>query len=203
MTAFTALYDEVVPDVPGAPLPLVLNAIRNAAIEFCERSCVLVETPTPVDAVALTPSYALAPSTGMSVVQPITVWYNGKRLTYKTPEELDELYDNWPAKFGLPYYYTQEIPGTIILVPMPDTALTAGITAKIAVKPGLAATTIIDWLFEKYYMVLAHGAKWKIKEIVGKPWSDPKGAMYHKTMFEEGITAPVVPSMMVTAPSEI
>lgn len=39
-TAYSDLYNWVVPDVPMAPLPLVLNAIRDSVIEFCEKALV-------------------------------------------------------------------------------------------------------------------------------------------------------------------
>lgn len=39
-TAFTALYDWVIPSVPAAPLPMVQQAIREAVIDLCARALI-------------------------------------------------------------------------------------------------------------------------------------------------------------------
>lgn len=67
-TAFSALYDKVVPYLPGCPLPMVFDAVRETVIDLCERSLcyrqelqeILVLGPTSTTTTAAASSGATA-----------------------------------------------------------------------------------------------------------------------------------------------
>lgn len=185
---FTEFYDEVMPSIPGATPALVLNAIRNAAINFCEQTKVWVIDNDPILSIANEPHYDLDSSSTYEPVILMCAWYDERKLIPKTPGDLDVMYTNWPSRSGAPEYITQEKPSEIILVPYPSSS-GSSITAKIAVKPKSTSTGIEKWIGEKYLEGIAHGALAKMMAMPSKPWSDGATSLYHKDLFDNAVAA--------------
>lgn len=186
---WTDWYDEVLPDVPGCSQKVAKNAIRNAAIEFCERTLAWKVDLDPLNAVANQAAYPFEPPANTRVVRLLNVWYNGKRLTPKTPADLDDLYANWPSAIGTPLYYTQLSPDEVILVPMPNAALANGIAQKVALKPTRASTGLEEYLYEKYLEEIAAGAKARLMLMQKKPWSNTAMGAANQALFEDAIAS--------------
>lgn len=187
MATWEQWYDEVVPDVPGAGLPLIKNAIKNAAIEFCQRTRVYrIEHPA-ISAVEDDGEYDWAPGAGLKVVRAEIVWYEGKQLDPVTPADLQALYPQWTEETGPPVYFVQEMPETLVLVPKPNADAADAITARVSVKPSRAATSISDQLYELYLEQIAAGAKARLFAMQSKPWSNPQGAQRESGLFEDAI----------------
>jgi hypothetical protein len=180
-------YDEVLPDVPHCPQPVAKNAIRNAAIEFCERSFVYQADHPAIAAVQDQGEYTYAPGTGLKVVRPEMVWYDKKQLTPMTRDDLDRLYAYWPDESGTPIYFVQEQLEKLIVVPKPAAALADAIRLKVSVKPTRASVDIDDAMHEKYLEAIACGAKARLFAMKKKPWTDNELAVYHKQMFDAAI----------------
>lgn len=194
---FTGLYDEVLPDVPGVPQNIALNAIRNAAIEFCDRSCCWVVDADPITSVANQANYQFEPESGSEVVRVVQAWYNSLKITEKTAAQLEEDVSTqsttlvsgtpWNEQPGIPLYFTIERPDEFILVPYPDTAVTSGIKMKVALKPSRTAKGMEKWVIDKYFEALSHGAKYKLFTMQKKPWSSSDLASYHRREFDMAI----------------
>ncbi len=180
-------YDEVLPEVPNCPQAVAGNAIRNAAIEFCERSFVYQLTHAAIAAVQDQGEYTFSPGAGLKVVRPEIVWYDKVPLTAKTRDDLDRLYAYWPDETGTPIYYVMEALEKLILVPKPAAALADAIRVKVAVRPTRAATDIDDAIHEKYLEQIASGAKARLFAMKKKPWTDNQLAVYHKQQFDDAI----------------
>jgi hypothetical protein len=85
VTDYTACYNWVVPDLPMVPIPMVLNAIRDATIELCERALlwrtelqqILVTAPTVTSTTAAAAigakSIVVADATNFNDTDTITV----------------------------------------------------------------------------------------------------------------------------------
>jgi len=153
---------------PGCALPTAYFGIRQAAIEFCERTKLWRYEDefavTGTDAEAM-----IAPSG--AVVQDIeTAFFDGEKLTPKTVEWLDANIRDWrsgtPA--GLPAYITQTEPNTLRIVPAQ-----AG-TVKLAVwlKPAQDAEEVPDFMVDQYRAVIANGALSYILAIPGKSFTN-------------------------------
>jgi hypothetical protein len=81
------------------------DKIRDAAIDFCERSLIWLDDHDPINAVANKGAYAFAPPAGRIVVKPALVWYDGHPLTPKNKDELAAIYTNWTLQVDVPKYY--------------------------------------------------------------------------------------------------
>lgn len=197
---FNTLYDEVLPELSGLPQPLALNAIRNAAIEFCERSRVWSEDAAAMNSVAAQPRYNfVSPVAEAEVTGVLQAWYNGIEIFPKTAAQLGALLSDvgstyvsaipWTEQTGVPKYYLIERPDQFILAPFPDEAIAGAIEMKVILKPTRAATGMEQWIFDKFFMQIAAGTKARLCAMPGKPWSSPELVTYYNGIFEAGILA--------------
>lgn len=194
MTAYTAWLDETMPDLPGALQAMVINAIRNSAIEFCEKTDIYIYQHPAIDAVLNTPTYAFVPPASTLVAKVLQVFYNGLELIPKTPDELKSIYGiwnstDWRDRTGAPRYYTQDDERNIRLVPMPDASLTGAIKLRVSLKPTRASTTIEDRIYEEYLEAIKYGALYRMKSLLNKPYSDPNGAVASFNLFNQSVDA--------------
>jgi hypothetical protein len=180
-------FDEVLPDVPGCSQAVAKNAIRNAAIEFFQRSWTWRADHDPINAVADQAAYDYAPPVGAKVAMPLKVWYEQKPLTPITFAELEALYQHWPSQVGTPLYFIQEDLEKLTLVPYPSASVTAAITLKVALKPSRVSASIDDVYWEKYLEEIATGAKAKLFAMRKKPWTDTDMAVGLMALFGDQI----------------
>jgi hypothetical protein len=186
MKTWALFYPDVLPEIPGVPMPMVDHWLRNAAIEFCERTKAHVVTLDPVNAVADQMGYALPLDANTELVQVVAVKFSGDKLTPKSPGFLEKKYDDWESETGTPEHYTQAATDILLLVPAPDTAETDAIAVRAAIKPGTEATGIHDWLFSQYRKAIGAGALAGLLSM-NKPWADPNRALLNQAKFEAAI----------------
>lgn len=189
MANWEAWYDEVLPDVPGCPQNVAKNAIRNAAIEFCERTYVYVVDHPAIDVVADVGAYAWSPAADLKVVRPDSVWFQGSPLDPVTRSDLSDMYTDWTAAKGTPRYFVQERVDQLILVPKPVATVTGAVTAKVSVAPSRASTSIPDFLWERYLEDIAAGAKGRLMAMAGKPYTNPQMAAVQAQAFDDAVGA--------------
>lgn len=187
-TSFDAFEPLIAADVAQCPGPVIIQQARFAAIEFCKRTKVWVADHAAINVLADTASYALIPPVANTIiVVPLNVFYDTKELKPKTREWLTERYGKWKDVAGEPSYFLCDNPRSLILVPKPTAALTAGLNLQVALKPTVTATDMDDDVYEDHFEDIVTGAKWRLFAMAGRPWSDKGLAEAHKTMFEDAI----------------
>ena len=184
-TLFAALLPQILVEVPGVSDPLGEQVLRNAAIEFCERTWVWRVDQEPLPAEAGIADYELELPDNTALVKVLDVWFNGDRLTPVGPDQLADEYGDWATQTGTPRFYTQESPAAVILlVPKPEVADADAITAKLAVRPSRTATGMDADVLDKYFEAIACGAKAHLFSMANKPWSDVSAANLNRALFE-------------------
>jgi len=189
MTALTDFYDYLLPNLPNVGTDLARQALREALIEFCEKSLIWAYEMPAVNVVGGTHTYALAPEANARPVDVLDVWYSGTPLTPATPAELDALYTDWRTVggTGIPKYFTSLVGlANIRLVKTPADSITGGLTITIAQAPSLTATDVPDWLFEDHHMTVSHGAWARLLRMPRRPWTDKEAAREYEASFEQG-----------------
>ncbi len=185
MTALTAWYDDVLPDLTGlTPGNAALKFIRDGAIALCERVNVWIIDHPPIDIVALTDTYALAPGANMEVVVPTHVMVNSVSVDPANEDDLDaDLGDTWRNGNLVPgpaiaYLIPDE--AHIRIVPQPDAGITGGLVMKVAVKPTVSASTVDDRLYNRqsYRNAVTAWAKHCAMLSPKKPYTNPNLAAY-------------------------
>jgi len=192
-----ALYEDffpyVLPDVVGAPEPLVVHHIRNACIEFCEKSLIITRDHDPITVVANTVDYDLEPPAGYLVVKVQKAWLDNNPLDPIAPDFVREasvynrLFSSYNPGGSTPKGFLQKEERSISLWPMPDRKYTNGLTLRVALKPTRASTTIEDVVFEDYAEVIAQGALYRLMASPGKAYTNPEMAGINKGLFDQGI----------------
>lgn len=172
----------VLPSVPGCPDPTLLHHLRQAAIEFCERTLAWQQDLDPITSVVNTQSYALVFPAGSVLVKLLAFTVDGDEAFVVTPEKGRRLvlHDS-----GRDVAWTDDR----VNVKVHPTPAAAGVIYgfKAALKPTQAATTIADAVGEHYAKEIAAGALAGLLDLASVPWADPVKAAQRRTYFEDRI----------------
>lgn len=184
--AFTAFLPEVLPVVQGAATPVVLNAIRNACIEFCAQSGLWQVDLSPVDLATYTP-LTFVPPTDTKVVQVMTAAVDGVPITPKTVDELSRklAWDTLTAE-RVEHYY-QRTSDTCELYPIPSSG--GALTMRVAVAPKRTALVFDESIYEDWLEELASGALARLLTMPGAAWTNDVLGMFHRDKFQKAISA--------------
>lgn len=98
--AFSSLLPKILPSVPGAPQPLVIQYLRDAAIRACEASLLWRYTPPPF---AIQPGshenfFVKPPETAVHVL--FRAMCNDRPMARVTLEEAIDMYPEWADRFN-------------------------------------------------------------------------------------------------------
>jgi len=179
--------DALLPNIrlyaPGVADPTAYFAIRQAAIEFCERS----RTWRFDDEfnVSVSDSEALyAPA--KSVIHDIEgVWFDGTKLIPKTPVQLDTLVPTWRSGADKaetkPKYVTQTSPNTIVLAPFQP----GKVKLSLFLKPAQDADELPDFLADQHRETIAWGALGRILLIPNQSFTNPEMGSVFGQMFQQ------------------
>lgn len=180
MKDLDAFLPNILMYAPGCALPTAYNAIRQAAIEFCERTRLWrfddEFTVTAQDCDAL-----LAPA-GAVVHEIECAWFDGRKLEPASTRWLDDHREGWRtgALSGLSAYFTQTEPNTVRLVPA-----SAG-KARLAMwlKPDQDADELPDFMADQYNETIAQGALGRILLIPNQSFTNPEMAVAYGAAFQ-------------------
>ena len=187
-TAFTAMYDDVLPHAPGCIAAVALDAIRKAAIEFCDKSWIWHYNAAAISVVANTSTYSFATPADTEVVTILDGWLNNLPLTHKGSDELKRVNTRWQQWTGSrPIFTTMEDSLTVRLVPSPTVSYASGLNMLLALRPTIAATGIETWIYQKYREQIADGALYRLYMSPKKGYTDMKLAMAKKEMFRKHV----------------
>lgn len=194
MASYEDFFPYVLPDVIGAPEPLVVHHIRNACIEFCEKSLILTRDHDPVTVIANRVDYDLEPPGGYLVVKVQKAWLDNRELDAVAPDFVNDpavynrLYSTYNAESSsTPTKYLQKDERTISLWPKADRRYQNGLTMRVALKPTRASTEIEDVIFEDYAEAIAQGALYRLMASPGKAYTNTEMAVVNKGLFEQAI----------------
>lgn len=190
MTTFETfrLYMQV--DVFKCPKAIVIKEIRNACIEFCDRTWILETDADDISVLDDTKEYTLA--FDGALYTPVSIqkaFMDETQLTVTSKRVLDQTEPGWEiltAKAITSCFLT--IQNKLRVYPIPTEDQDDDIdTLKVIVKPTLAAVEIDDFIYDEYLDVITWGALAELQDIPDKPWSDPKKAAKNRAKFSMAI----------------
>ncbi|MDO6385581.1 hypothetical protein [Uliginosibacterium sp. 31-12] len=183
MAIWSSWLNDVMPEVPGALLPVVEHAIRRAAQEFFARSKVW-KTDRTITPQAGVPEYSLSPSIDMT---PVQIMSAGRLDIYMTDEDMQRCFGtDWRTQTGDPKDLLQLSPASVRLFPIPSED-GAPITVSVAVIPSDSATGIPDEYAVRYRDGIAAGALARLMKSAKKPYTDEAKAAMYQGQFEAAI----------------
>ena len=170
----------ILPRAPGCPEPIAFDAIRQAAIEFCERTRIWRDTDQ-----FMADEFGDIFAPAQSVVYQIEdARFDGRRLIPIGVQDLNGMYPDcdWTTKTGeQPQYVTQLHPDTIKVVP----SMSGMVTLTLLLKPTNNAQELPDFIFDQYARTIADGALAEILMIPGQPYTNPQGGAMYSQRFQQ------------------
>lgn len=187
MVSISSFSSRLLPTVIGCPEPLAEQAIRDAAIEFCERSRVLVVDLEPVALEFGVAEYELEMPSQTRLGHILGVWMD---TTLLTPVPL--LQANRSTDAGIPksYHATYVDEAVVVrLAPAPDLATQGDLYARVSVVPTRSATALMAPLFDEWADAVVVGAQARLKQTPGQVFTDVQAGMLCEQKFRHACTA--------------
>ncbi|MEM5400861.1 hypothetical protein [Paraburkholderia unamae] len=186
---YTVPYEHFLKDVrpwaPDVPEFVAVHAIRNACIEFCEKTNYVQQNIVPISGQMNVATYQISTPDGTRFLDAIEMYYNENLLIPKSVDELAVIYRSyeWDTIGGNPAYVTRIIEPEIQLVPFPVSYLSNAITGRISLAPTRDSCEIEHRVWEHYAETIAHGALARLYAMPDQPYSNPKAAEEFRRRF--------------------
>lgn len=191
LVALSKFFPEVNPSVLGCPEPLMLNAIRNACIEFCNDTLYWQEALDPITIAAADMPYDIDTPSDANIAQIMSLTVDSAVLTPKSVDWLDANFHGWTtATSDTPTFYYQPDPNTLVLVPAPTSSV--DVVMRVAYMPSRTATMAPITLYQYYLEAIAAGAMSRLMGVPGQPWSNPSLSERYGRAFSAAITHGVI-----------
>ncbi len=189
MTIIFVSLREFLPQVQHAvhkcPIISMINALREAAIEFCKETKVWKQSDILIATVAGTAAYEIVPPEKTDVSSIVMVKHDGQKLN---PLSADMM-DRQASASGTPRYFTFEEPLTLNFAPTPDTSAVDIISVKVALQPVYNATEVPAFLLARYKGAIVAKAKSILMMIPDKAWTDYQLAAANNAQFKQEMYA--------------
>lgn len=185
---YDTFFKEVIPYVRDCPEFVAINAIRNACIEFCERSLYLRQILTPFALVQGQAEYDLDIDLGTSVASIIAANLGFLPIKPESEEVLQKVVGaDWRTRPGPVRYMTQDTHNTIRLVLVPDGGETELLSMTVALRPMMSSVKIDQDVYERWAEVIGWGARARLHDTPGQQYSNEDAAKKFRMWFESGI----------------
>jgi hypothetical protein len=179
----------------------MVNAVRNACIDFCETTLLWTEWLDRMNVVASQSEYTLslpAAITHGKIHDVEAVFYkqDGQADDQFTPldatsEQEKDAEESGAWRFQTSptpseYYVNEGKPEVLNLYKIPTAASTSGLLVQVSVKPLITATSIEDFLFYRHRSTIALGALGELLDQKAAPWFDAVLAAKHSAAYRNG-----------------
>ena len=194
--SYELFLPEVMPLVIGCPEIVALNAIRNSAVEFCDRSAVWNELQDSVAVTSADFPFDLEAPAGAKVSEILDVSFNSKSVRPLIPDQWDVLAPGWRAEVGsLVVHYYGINSNQIGTYPVLDDTLDTTMQMRVAYAPTRASTKIDDAIYQDWLEQIAAGALSRLLLMAGQQWANAQLATYYSGVFERGVADARVAAM--------
>lgn len=184
---FLSLATRLATSVPGCPQPVLVQYIRDAAIEVCERTLAWRYSQPAIALTPGVPEYPYEAPTQAEVHAFLTVTINGKLIEPVTVEEVNRRYPTWPdmalAERAEPRNVLQLDADNFAVAPLPDDSQPYTLKMIVALKPLRDATGMDKTAMDDLENVIVHGALQNLLVLPGKHWTDRELAAYHAKQY--------------------
>ncbi len=175
--------------VPGCPRPNAVQALRDACIELCERSGVLVQTTEAIPLEAGVAEYEVPLEPGTTLHRVLKAWHGARPVALLARQQVTAVEPFVAGQSsGSPVGLHTTGRESVLLFPTPDTdAASAHLRLEVALKPRRDANAVPDELFDDWVEVVVHGALQRLASQPGTPFSNPDLAVMGANMFVNGV----------------
>jgi hypothetical protein len=187
----SALYPLVRPWVTGVPDPALDLVGRQVVQDFARKTRALVVSLDPIALPQGTSSAALLAPEGFDIVMPVSVRYDGRWLSPKTPDALDAAtpFEDWRhMTVGEPAVFLADAYDPKTLSVYPSNNKDAVLSIRAAVVPAGPFTEIPDGLL-RWARAIAAGMKAELFRMPDTPYFKPDLLAVEEARYAEGWAA--------------
>lgn len=174
----------VKPEVGGAPDFLIERAVRDTAIDFCQRTDVYIPEPEFITIIEGVNEYAVTIPTGTELNHIVDIFDDKTALRPISFNELMRRLGNETEK-GNPRYYAQRDNTDFFVAPIPNKNTSFRVV--YSVKPTATSTSIPDTIGREYRETIVHGALYRLQMMAGQPFADGGAAQANRSLYEREV----------------
>lgn len=183
--AFSAFYDDVMPELPGIRPNMVDAHLLRVARQFCDRTAAWHSDFGPIDSEADTLTYAIYGQVAKTEVVRVLSLTVDDVLWWLAREPDPDVETETQPRFQVhrPPFTLSENHGEITFTEQP-----AGeISGVLAMRPSLTATNLPDVLYTEFLPAIKAGVLAQLLLMGGKPWTDRDMGAYYSGQYENHI----------------
>ena len=188
------LVPEILPFVRGCTLPTIRNNILLTAIDFCRRTLFSQENIAGLDIVA-DDDVILIPSPSIHVEQLYAFSVlivgrgyipeiNGRTMAVFGSSPNREMNMKVENQSDFPSAWSNIPKVGIRVYPTPNVTTLEGINVRCAYKPTTNATKLDRTLLDDHRQAIVRGTLYRLQNMIGEEWANPKAAMVHDRDYE-------------------
>ena len=188
---YEAFFPQVTQYIPNAVRFILRDVVRNACIEFCERTYYWQKSVfMPVEVGKSAYTLDLPEQTKLIGINQI--YFGEYLLIPRSPDELASIYilGDWQARTGNPQYYVRLTRPEFLIVPylnFPPADNLNELHVRYSLAPTRSSTLIAKDIFEQWAEIIGHGARARLHAQTKQPYSDKAMAQEEMRLFRTGI----------------
>jgi hypothetical protein len=199
--AFTAMLDDVLPELNGCSPEMATNALRNTCIELYKKSWIKTTELAAITVVPGTNTYTLTAPTNTQIVGIKEAYIGTKKINPIASTETTNTDHYWVTDSGDVSGYFFENGNTIHLYRNPINADTLHVI--VALAPTTSATDIDQNIYDLYSEGICAGAKARLMSIPHKPYSDAGTSITYRAQFADVIRDAKWRAYKASTPSQV
>jgi len=186
--SYETLLPEILPMVTGCPDTLIENSVRQAAIEFCEKTGIYQSELDPVTTVSGIYEYDLEAPSGTSVHKIMWVTHDGKELEPISTTLLEQRVPDWrdSDNYSTPEYFLKQ-GASFLLAPVPAATMPLSTILRVQLKPTHRSTACDESVMSDWRDSIVNGALFRLLRIPNRDWTDLNGAQIYGRLFAEAV----------------
>lgn len=187
MKALSLFYPSIEPHCPGVTTPMMQQALRASAREFCRESNIAQEVVT-LSTQANEPSVDVDVPSQQQFVRVVSAQFKNVWLTVApTGDAPNSLFE---PSYGDPVvvYLPDPNVGTLNLSPVPATSETGVLFVRASFMPLATATQLADVLYTDWLDEISWGAIAYLQNTAGTQFFSPQTASAWRSRFDGGVT---------------
>lgn len=181
MIPYENWINDIQPDVAGCPRIVIIDAVRQTVIRFCQETMLWRYDMEPLITQIGVRDYELDFPLETRVVSVRAMSWKGRKLDEKSADVLDAEDPRWRTRQGQPDAYVFADPNTILLSHEPIAQ--EELSATLVLKPTQSSQRCGDIIWEEYRKEIAAGAISMLMLMPKKPWTDYELAAQKESVF--------------------
>lgn len=181
---YTDFSAYIAPEAHGCPDFLIERAVRDAVIEFCQRTDVYLAEPEFITVIEGVNEYEISPPSGTELNHILEIYQDRRQLKPVSYSTLLQALGNETTK-GTPQMYSQRDNAQFYFAPIPSEA--TKVRVLFSVMPKASSTSIPDTIGKEHREAISHGALYRLQMMAGHTFANATLGGINRAMFEKSI----------------